>query len=104
MQKIVFPTLAPEEHLTESQYRRHLKIYPQGQFVALDTGDGRVVGSTTTLKINFDFDHVQHTFADAIDHGWLGTHKPDGQWLYGADIMVHPDYRRRGIERQLYEA
>jgi GNAT superfamily N-acetyltransferase len=102
MQKISFPTLAPEEYLTEPQYRRYLEIYPQGQFVALD-GD-RVVGSTTTLRVNFDFEHIDHTFSDITDSGWLGTHNPKGEWLYGADMMVHLDYRRRGIARQLYAA
>ncbi len=102
LQKIAFLALDPDEHLIEAQYRRHLDIFPDGQFVALD-GD-RAVGSTTTLRLNFDFDQPQHSFSAIIDHGWLGTHDPHGEWLYGADVMVHPDYRRRGIARQLYEA
>ena len=31
-------------------------------------------------------------------------HKPDGKWLYGVELSVHPDYRRRGIARALYGA
>src|SRR5262249_19108078 len=27
-----------------------------------------------------------------------------GEWLYGADMSVHPDYRGRGISRLLYDA
>jgi GNAT superfamily N-acetyltransferase len=28
---------------------------------------------------------------------------PDGDWYYGTDIVVHPDYRRRGIGQKLYD-
>src|SRR5262249_47208073 len=52
----------------------------------------------------FDFDHVNHTFADIIRGGWLTSHQAAGQWLYGADIGVHPDYRGRGIAAALYAA
>jgi len=104
MQKTIFPNLAAEEHLTEAQYRRHLEVFPEGQFVVLDDSQGeRVIGSTTTLRLNFDFNGKFPSFMESIDNGWLGTHRPDGEWLYGADMMVHPDYRRRGIARQLYE-
>ncbi|RMG82701.1 MAG: GNAT family N-acetyltransferase, partial [Chloroflexi bacterium] len=37
-------------------------------------------------------------------NGWLTTHEPDGEWLYGADLMVHPNYRRRGVGSALYRA
>lgn len=28
---------------------------------------------------------------------------PEGIWYYGTDIVVRPDYRRRGIGKELYE-
>ena len=102
MQKLAFPNLHADELLTEAMYHRHLEIFPDGQFVALD-GD-RPAGSTTTLRVDYDFSLPDRKFMDMIDGGWLGTHQPDGEWLYGADVMVHPEYRRRGIARQLYEA
>jgi len=64
----------------------------------------RVVGATTTLRLNFDLEHVNHTFDEVIDGGWLTSHQPDGVWLYGADIGTHPDYRGRGIAGALYAA
>ena len=39
-----------------------------------------------------------------MDHNWLGRHDPEGDWLYGADIGVLPEYRRRGLARLLYDA
>jgi predicted N-acetyltransferase YhbS len=102
MQELCFPTLAPEQRFVAAHYRKHLELFPEGQFVALD-GD-RVVGGTSTCRLHFDFNHVGHTFDDVIQGGWLTSHEPDGDWLYGADISVHPDQRGRGLGRGLYAA
>ena len=59
---------------------------------------------TSTIRMHFDFGHIDHTFADVIQGGWLTSHEPGGDWLYGADIGTHPEYRRRGIARGLYAA
>ncbi|MEP7288693.1 MAG: GNAT family N-acetyltransferase [Chloroflexota bacterium] len=102
IQKFAFPNLDPEQHLTAAQYRRHIEVFPEGQFVALN--GQQAVGSTTTLRLNFNINHPQHTMAEITDNGWLGNHDPHGEWLYGADLMVHPEFRKRGIARQLYTA
>ena len=31
-------------------------------------------------------------------------HKPDGNWLYGMEVVVHPDYRGMRIGQRLYHA
>lgn len=102
LQDTVFPTLAPEERFRREHYLKHIEIFPEGQFVALD--GTRVVGMTSTIRLHFDFDHCDHTFADVIQGGYLTSHEPDGPWLYGADIGTHPDWRGRGIARALYRA
>jgi 4-aminobutyrate aminotransferase/(S)-3-amino-2-methylpropionate transaminase len=79
-----------------------VELFSDGQYVALD-GE-RVVGATATVRMNFDFQHVDHTFADVIQGGWLTSHLPDGEWLYGADISVHPEYRGRGLATAMYAA
>jgi GNAT superfamily N-acetyltransferase len=102
LQELCFPTLVPEQRFIAAHYRKHLELFPEGQFVALD-GD-RVLGGTSTCRLHFDFNHVRHTFDDVIQGGWLTSHEPDGDWLYGADISVHPDHRGRGLARGLYAA
>src|ERR1700730_18651155 len=102
LQRVCFPTLDDAERFKAAHYLKHIELFPCGQFVALD-GD-RVVGATTTLRLRFDFDHVDHRFGDIIGGGWLTPHDPDGDWLYGADIGVHPEYRGRGIATALYAA
>ncbi len=102
LQRIVFPTLADEQRFKAVHYLKHLELFPSGQFVGLD-GD-RVVAATATIRLHFDFADGSHNFADIIQGGWLTSHQPDGDWLYGADIGVHPDYRRRGLAQALYAA
>jgi 4-aminobutyrate aminotransferase / (S)-3-amino-2-methylpropionate transaminase / 5-aminovalerate transaminase len=102
LQRVCFPTLDDAERFKAAHYRRHIELFPDGQFVVLD-GD-TVVGATTTLRRRFDFAHVTHTFADVIQGGWLTSHDPDGDWLYGADVGVLPAYRGRGLATALYAA
>ena len=102
LQRTCFPTLDDAERFKAAHYRKHIELFPDGQFVALD-GD-TVVGATTTLRLDFDFEHIDHTFADIIQGGWLTSHEPNGAWLYGADIGVDPVARGRGIATALYAA
>lgn len=105
LQRMVFPTLAPEERFTAAHYLRHIELFPAGQFCVVDSKRGdRVIGMTSTIRMDFDFAHPDHTFADVIQGGWLTSHQPAGRWLYGADVGTHPDHRRRGIARALYAA
>lgn len=100
LQTIVFPTLSVEELITEAQYKRHLEIFAEGQFIVLD--GKKVVASCTTLRQNYHKGH--HTFLEISDHLWLGTHDPKAKWIYGLDVSVHPDYQGKGIGRAIYNA
>jgi ribosomal protein S18 acetylase RimI-like enzyme len=102
LQRAVFPTLADAERFKAAHYLKHLELFPEGQWVGLD--GKRVVAATATIRLHFDFDDRTHTFADIIQGGWLTSHQQDGDWLYGADIGVHPAYRGRGLAQALYAA
>lgn len=102
LQDICFPTLAVEQRFRAPHYLKHIELFPEGQFVVLD-GD-KVVGMTSTVQLDFDFEHPGHNFDDIIQGGWLTAHNPKGAWLYGADIGTDPTYRRRGIAKALYVA
>jgi GNAT superfamily N-acetyltransferase len=106
LQYLSFPTLSDEERLNEARYRKHLELFPEGQFVALASLGGATIpiGSTSTFRTDFDFEHIQHTFLEAVAHGWLTNHDPNGEWLYGADMNVHPAYRGMRVGGRLYEA
>ncbi|MBX7126219.1 MAG: GNAT family N-acetyltransferase [Cyclobacteriaceae bacterium] len=101
LQRLVFPNLAPQSLLRQEHYRHHITMFPEGQFVAVK--DGKVVGMTTTIRYTLD-PQDQHTFDEVLDGGFLNTHQPEGEWLYGMDIGTHPDYRGLGIASFLYAA
>lgn len=103
LQRIVFPGLAEDELLHAEQYKAHVALFPEGQFVALD-GD-KVIGATSTIRYHYDANNNEHhTFYEVMGGGWFTTHEPNGDWLYGMDVSVHPDYRGKGIARALYRA
>ena len=105
LQRTVFPTLDPAERFGADHYRRHAAIFPEGQFVAVaDALPDTPIAATTTLRLNLDLSRPRHRFPEFLGGLFLTAHDPDGEWLYGADVGVHPDWRRRGIARALYAA
>ena len=105
LQQMIFPTLSSEERLRAEQYHRHLELFPEGQFVLTEgTKKALIIGMTTTMRTDFDLAHYQHSFLETSGSGWLSNHQPDGTWLYGLDMAVHPAYRGRGGARLLYRA
>ena len=72
-----------------SHLRSHLTIFPEGQLVA--ELDGKVIGSCSSLIINFDEYDDRHSWSDVTDAGYITNHNPDGYNLYGIEVMVHPE-------------
>jgi GNAT superfamily N-acetyltransferase len=103
VQRECFPPPYPEEQLWQpEQLLSHIAIFPEGALCAVL--DGKIVGSCTNLIIAFDPAHPQHTWAEVSDNGYIRTHNPRGNTLYGIDIAVRPAYRGRGIARRFYQA
>ncbi len=101
LELIAFPHADPDELLSEEDLHAYARTFPEGFFVCLD-GD-RVVGQAGGIFLDFDFDHPQHSIAEITGEHQCGNHDPDGAWYYGTDMVVHPDYRRRGIGSRLYD-
>lgn len=97
-----FPYADPSELLSEADIVAYSETFPEGFVVVLD-GD-RVVGQGAGIFLDFDFAHPQHTIAGITGKHQCGNHDPDGEWYYGTDMAVHPDSRRRGIGKMLYDA
>jgi len=85
------------------QLESQLRVFPEGQLVV--THGERVVGSAASLIVGLGRDPYRvHTFLGITDNGMFYNHDPFGKTLYCADINVHPDHRRRGVARMIYDA
>jgi GNAT superfamily N-acetyltransferase len=93
----------PDGTLTAAHFRRHTQIFPEGQFVALESG--RVVGLTASMRIPFNpaYPFIENWYI-TISDGWLDRHDPNAEWMYGVETCVHPDYRSLGVGGKLMQA
>jgi predicted amidohydrolase/ribosomal protein S18 acetylase RimI-like enzyme len=99
LQKSCFTNMEP---WNRAQLKSQLDIFPEGQFCV--EYDGTIIGSCSSLIINFDEYDDQHTYDEITAKGYITNHDPTGLDLYGIEVMVHPGYRRMKIGRRLYEA
>ena len=82
----VYPQTPP---WSEEQLRSHLAVFPEGQFVAVEAGPGRVVGMAASLIVRWDEYEIDHSWRDFTDHGKFTNHDPArGRTLYAAEVMV----------------
>ena len=93
----------PDGTFLAAHFLRHMELFPEGQFIALEAG--RVVGLTASMRIHFN---PQNPFIegwyDTISDGWLTRHDPRAEWMYGVESCVHPDYQGSGIGSKLMQA
>ncbi len=99
LQRQCFPNIEP---WARDQLEKQIERFPEGQLgVELD---GKLVATSSSLIVDGDDYRADHTFVQVSDDGYLGTHVPEGDSLYGIDIAVHPRYRGYRLARRLYEA
>ncbi len=99
LQARCFPGMSPWKR---EQLLEHQRVFPEGQFVV--EVEGVVVGSSSSLLIDFDDHPTQHTYDEITGKGTLSTHDSDGLDLYGIEVMVDPEYRGMKIGERLYLA
>ncbi|HEX7040259.1 MAG TPA: GNAT family N-acetyltransferase [Trueperaceae bacterium] len=92
--------------INQEAVAEQLERFPEGQFVAVTYEDGRerVVGMASTMLTARTPDDEPLAWYDMVGSFGLRNHDPDGDWLYGVEIAVHPDYQRHGIGTALYRA
>lgn len=84
------------------QFTSQLARFPEGQICIEDKG--KVVACAASLIVDYARYGDEHTYAQITGRGWLTTHDPAGDTLYGADVFVDPDYRGLRLGRRLYDA
>lgn len=104
VQRACFPDLSEDEIATETHFRSHQTHFPEGQLAVLAVDTGELVASSSDLRMNVDFTHYAHPYLQETGNNLFTTHDPRGEWLYGADIGVHPNCRGQGLATLLYGA
>jgi len=88
-----------------AQLEAHYSYFREGQFVAIERKTGKLVGLAFSLIISWDDYSPYDSWTDFTSGGFFHNHNPrKGKTLYGAEVMVDPEYRGRGIAKQLYNA
>lgn len=80
---------------TADQIAGQINRFPDGQFVA--EFDGRIVCHCVTFFIAADVATAQHTWNEITGGGFAARHDPEGDMLYGMDVIVDAGFRRLRI-------
>jgi predicted amidohydrolase/GNAT superfamily N-acetyltransferase len=99
LEKKCFPAMPPWKR---EQLESQLANFPEGQIcVELD---GDLVASSSSLVVDFDDYENWHSWQEIADGGYIRNHDPEGDTMYGIEIMVDPEYRGYRLSRRLYDA
>lgn len=85
---------------TEGPVMGQINNFPDGQFVAVV--DDNVVGHCATFRISQAVGLKAHSWIEITGNGYASRHDPEGDWLYGMEVCVDPDYRGYRIGQRLY--
>ncbi len=99
LQEKCFPDMKP---WTREQLASQLSIFPQGQ-ICIEY-EGRIVASSSSLVLDFAMYGETHDWRQISDSGFIRNHNPEGNTLYGIEIMVDPEFRGMRLARRLYDA
>lgn len=90
---------------TYEELASHLEIFPEGQFVAVEEQTGKIVGMSASLIILWNDYEISENWEEFTANGMFTNHDPvNGKTLYGAEIMVSSQTRRKGVGKKLYKA
>ncbi len=81
---------------------RLIQEFPDGQIAIED--DERLVGVALTVRVDYDEFSNPHKYDDLVGNREIILNDPEGDAMYGLDVLIHPDYRGYRLGRRLYEA
>ncbi|MBY9066465.1 carbon-nitrogen hydrolase family protein [Hyphomonas sp. WL0036] len=86
---------------TADQIAGQINKFPDGQFVA--EFEGQIVGHCVTFMINSSTALAPHTWNEITGGGFAARHDPEGDMLYGMDVIVDSEFRRLRIGQRFYK-
>lgn len=86
---------------TAAMLRGQINKFPEGQFVT--EYQGRIIGFCSSFLISGAIALKPHDWTWITGGGYAGRHDPDGDYLYGMEICVDPEFRGLRIGQRLYD-
>ncbi len=99
LQQSGFPGMRP---WTRGEFEAHLAAFPEGQ-IGVEI-EGQLVASSSSLILDLDEFAGAHSYARITGQGTLSTHDPEGDTLYGIEVVVDPAFRGMRLGRRIYDA
>lgn len=87
---------------TLAQLRGHQSNFPEGQFVV--TFGETVIGYCATFRISGKLALANHSWVEITGNGFGSRHQPEGDYLYGMEVCIDPNFRGLRIGERLYNA
>lgn len=81
---------------------RLITEFPEGQLGILD--DGVLVGLALSILVDYTRFSNPHTYKDIVDSNDNVKHNPEGDALYGLDVVIKQSHRGLRLGRRLYDA
>ncbi len=94
-----FPGMKP---WSTEQFHSQIAVFPEGQ-IGIEFND-RLVASSSSLVLDFNLYSEWHSWREITNNGMITNHDPQGDTLYGIEIMVDPEFRDLKLARRLYDA
>ncbi len=95
--KRVYPAHLP---YSAAMLRGQITTFPEGQFVAVY--ENKIVGYAATFVTDETSAMTPHSWVWITGNGFASRHDPNGDYLYGMEVAVDPDYRGLRIGQRLY--
>ncbi|MCB1112903.1 MAG: GNAT family N-acetyltransferase [Chlamydiales bacterium] len=89
-----------KDRYTQAELRGQISRFREGQFVAVLNDE--IVGYCASLVTTEKKAMRRHTWQDITGNAYCSTHNPKGDFLYGVEVFVDPDYRGIRIGERFY--
>ena len=91
----------PDDAFSAEHMHGQITKFPQGQFVV--EYEDKIIGHCSTFRIDGDICLKPHTWMEITGGGFASRHDPKGDYLYGMNVTVDPDFRGLRIGNRLYQ-
>ena len=86
---------------TREQIAQLIRVFPEGQFCIED--NGKPVAIALSLVIDFSLFGKRHSYKEVTGEGTFRSHDPEGDYLYGIEVFIDPEFQGMRLGRRLYD-